>query len=48
MLAELGTTADRVIFFDDLKANVEAAASLGINAVQVTGPHVIFDFFGHV
>src|SRR5690606_30545798 len=48
MLAELGTTADRVIFFDDLEANVKGAASIGINAVHVTGPNVIFDFFGHV
>lgn len=48
MLAELNTTADRVIFFDDLEANVLGAASVGIKAVQVTGPNVIFDFFGHV
>jgi putative hydrolase of the HAD superfamily len=48
MLAELGTTADRVIFFDDLEANVKGAASVGIRAIQVTGPNVIFDFFGHV
>lgn len=48
MLAELGAKADRVIFFDDLEANVKGAASVGIKAVQVTGPTVIFDFFGHV
>ena len=48
MLAELGTSADRVIFFDDLEANVKGAASVGIQAIQVTGPNVIFDFFGHV
>ena len=48
MLAELGVKADRVIFFDDLEANVKGAASVGIQAVQVTGPKVIFDFFGHV
>ena len=48
VLTELGTTADRVIFFDDLDANVKGAASIGINAIQVTGPNVIFDFFGHV
>lgn len=48
MLSELGTSADRVIFFDDLEANVLGAASVGIKAVQVTGPHVIFDFFGYV
>ena len=48
MLAELGTKADRVIFFDDLEANVQGAASIGIKSIQVTGPNVIFDFFGHV
>lgn len=48
MLLELGTTADRVIFFDDLEANVKGAAALGIRAIQVTGPRVLFDFFGDV
>ena len=48
LLLELGTTANRVLFFDDLKANVDGAASLGIHAVQVTGPTTIFDFFGNV
>ncbi len=48
MLTELGVKADRVIFFDDLEANVKGAASVGIQAIQVTGPNVIFDFFGHV
>jgi putative hydrolase of the HAD superfamily len=48
MLSELGTTADRVIFFDDLEANVRGAASVGIRSVQVTGPNVIFDYFNHV
>ena len=48
MLLELGTTADRVIFFDDLEANVRGAASVGIRAIQVTGPRVLFDYFGDV
>ena len=48
LLLELGTTANRVLFFDDLKANVDGAASLGIQAVQVTGPTTIFDFFENV
>ena len=38
----------QVVFFDDLKGNVEGAKSVGIQAVHVTGPKVIFDFFGHV
>ena len=48
LLLELGTTANRVLFFDDLKANVDGAASIGIQAVQVTGPTTIFDFFEYV
>ena len=48
LLLELGTTANRVLFFDDLKANVDGAASIGIQAVQVTGPTTIFDFFENV
>lgn len=48
MLTDLGTAAERVVFFDDLKDNVDGAASLGIQAVHVTGPEVIFDFLKHV
>lgn len=44
MVSELGTTPDRVVFFDDLEANVKGAASVGIHAVHVTGPEVIFDY----
>ena len=38
------------LFFhsDDLKANVDGAAFIGIQAVQVTGPTTIFDFFENV
>jgi putative hydrolase of the HAD superfamily len=48
LLLELDTKASRVLFFDDLLANVEGAASVGIQAVQVKGPNTIFDFFGDV
>jgi glucose-1-phosphatase len=48
MVAELGTTPKRVLFFDDLLANVEGARKAGIHAVQVTGPEVLLDFFSHV
>lgn len=48
MLTQIGTKADRVIFFDDLEANVKGAASVGIKSIQVTGPNVLFDFFGNV
>lgn len=48
LLLELGTTADRVLFFDDLLANVQGAAAVGIQAVQVKGPATLLDFFGDV
>ncbi|NVJ87098.1 MAG: HAD family phosphatase [Algoriphagus sp.] len=48
MLTDLGTAPERVVFFDDLKENVEGAASLGIQAIQVTSPEVIFDFLKDV
>ncbi|MFC3414921.1 HAD family hydrolase [Algoriphagus hitonicola] len=48
MLTDLGTSSDRVVFFDDLPANIKGAADLGIHAVHVTGPNVIFDFFKDV
>ncbi|MDF2158118.1 HAD family phosphatase [Algoriphagus sp. CAU 1675] len=48
MLSDLKTTPDRVMFFDDLEANVRGAESVGIQAVHVTGPEVIFDYLKHV
>lgn len=48
MVSELGITPEKVLFFDDLKANVDGAKAIGINAVQVTGPQVLVEFFNHV
>lgn len=48
MLRLLNTPAERVVFFDDLAANVEGAQKIGIQAIQVTGPQVIIDYFQHV
>ncbi|MHA7128232.1 HAD family hydrolase [Algoriphagus namhaensis] len=48
MLQNLQTTPERVTFFDDLAANVTAAKQLGIHAIQVTNPQVIFDYLSHV
>lgn len=48
LLLELRTTANRVLFFDDLKANVDGAASIGIQAIQVVGPETLLNFFGDV
>lgn len=47
MIADLDTKPDRIVFFDDLEANVKAAAAAGINAVHVTGPQAIFDYLKH-
>ncbi len=48
LVKDLHTTADRVIFFDDLAANVKGASDFGIQAIHVTNPQVIFDFFKDV
>lgn len=48
MILELNTSPSRILFFDDLLANVEGAAALGIQAVQVTSSTTIFEFFGDV
>ena len=48
MILELKTTPSRILFSDALLANVEGAAEVGIQAIQVTGPNTIFDFFEHV
>lgn len=48
MLSELDTSGERVVFFDDLIANVEGAKAIGIQAVHVTGPEVIFEYFKNV
>ncbi|WP_158587044.1 HAD family hydrolase [Motilimonas pumila] len=37
VLAQLNTVPERVLFLDDNKTNVEAAASLGVQAQQVQG-----------
>jgi putative hydrolase of the HAD superfamily len=48
LVNELHTTPDRVIFFDDMLANVNGAHEAGIQAIHVTGPEVIFEFFKNV
>ncbi|MDX5339954.1 MAG: HAD family phosphatase [Cyclobacteriaceae bacterium] len=48
MLDRLNTQSEKVIFFDDLEVNVLGARACGIEAIQVTGPEVIFDYFKHV
>ncbi len=48
LVLELDTPAERILFFDDLIANVEGAQAVGIQAVQVTGPQVLVEFFNYV
>lgn len=48
MLTDLGTSPERVVFFDDLAPNVAAAKEIGIQAIQVTGPEIIFDYLKDV
>lgn len=48
LLEKLGAKAEQVVFFDDLEANVKGAKSQGIEAIQVTGPTIIFDYFQNV
>ncbi|MBV6640386.1 MAG: HAD family phosphatase [Cyclobacteriaceae bacterium] len=38
---------ERTLFFDDNKANIESAQSLGIQAVQVKYPDQIFEIINH-
>lgn len=39
----IGVPAPRLLFFDDLAANVDGARACGIRAVQVTGPSTVAD-----
>lgn len=48
MVDQLGAKPERVVFFDDKHENIEGAASVGIQAVHVTGPQVIFDYLKNV
>ena len=40
-LRRLGVPADAVLFFDDSRANVEAARALGMQAAHVDGPAAV-------
>lgn len=48
LVQRLNVPAHRVVFFDDLEANVAGAKKVGINAIQVTGPHVLLEYFNYV
>ena len=43
VLKDLGTDPSRVLYFDDLKENVEAARELGITSCLVTSPKDVCD-----
>ena len=48
LVMELDTQPEKILFFDDLKVNVEGAKDVGIQAVQVTSPQVLLEFFNYV
>jgi FMN phosphatase YigB (HAD superfamily) len=48
LISELTTSPEKILFFDDLKANVEGAKAVGIQAIHVTGPQVLVEFFNYV
>jgi len=44
----VGVDPSQILFFDDLLANVDGAAALGIPSIRVEGPHTLLDFFADV
>ncbi|KZD24534.1 HAD-IA family hydrolase [Tardiphaga robiniae] len=38
VISEIGVPADRIVFFDDLADNIDAARACGLQAVHVTSP----------
>ncbi|MFN5332067.1 MAG: HAD family hydrolase [Bacteroidota bacterium] len=44
----VGVDPSQILFFDDLAANIEGAAALGIQSIRVEGPHTLLDFFADV
>ena len=44
----VGVYPSQILFFDDLAANIEGAAALGIQSIRVEGPHTLLDFFADV
>ena len=44
VLSEAGLGTEETAFFDDNRANIEAAAALGIRAVHVVPPQTIIDY----
>lgn len=45
LLEEEGVGADNAVFFDDNEDNIKGAQQLGIEAIMVTGPQTIPDWF---
>lgn len=48
MVKQLGTTADRCLFFDDLKANLTAAENAGLQTYHIDHPKALVEFFSNV
>ncbi len=45
VLDEIGSAANKVIFFDDNLANIEAAQTVGIQSIHITPKFGILDYF---
>lgn len=48
MVKQLETTADRCLFFDDLKANLIAAENAGLQTYHIDHPKALVEFFSNV
>jgi len=48
MVRQLKTTADRCLFFDDLKANLTAAQKAGLHTYHIDHPKALVEFFSNV
>jgi glucose-1-phosphatase len=44
----LGTTPERILFFDDLEANLAGAKRVGLQTYHITHPKALVEFFQHV
>jgi len=48
VVRQLDTTADRCMFFDDIKANLTAAENAGLQTYHIDHPKALVEFFSNV
>lgn len=48
VLSEANLVAEETVFLDDNRANIDAAAALGIRAVHVVAPKTIIDYLAEL